>query len=180
MQTVEFHIMSVARPKGDKPCSAVSVRKVTSYGCAFVRENSVNCTEKTQYNLLGLLLSASMLQYTTRFFSLWITEQWRFVSIITESRKRQFCMAWLVRCCRLFRAAEPTLSFNEKKNSLYVRDLTFDTFQRKILCITQMRRLLLVFAVAPRTRLKLCLGTLVAGVCISEFVANNKNQVSFF
>lgn len=115
MQTAEFHIMSVARPKGDKPWSAVSVRKVTSYGCAFVRENSVNCTGKTQYNLLGLLLSASMLQYTTRFFSLWITEQWRFVSIITESRKRQFCMAWLVRCCRLFRAAEPTLSFNEEK-----------------------------------------------------------------
>ena len=170
MQTAEFHIMSVARPKGDKPCSAVSVRKVTSYGCAFVRENSVNCTEKTQYNLLGLLLSASMLQYTTRFFSLWITEQWRFVSIITESRKRQFCMAWLVNC--FVRRNQPSVS-TKKKIILYVRDLTFDTFQRKILCITQMRRLLLVFAVAPRTRLKLCLGTLVAGVCISEFVANN-------
>ena len=167
--------MSVARPKGDKPCSAVSVRKVTSYGCALVRENSVNCIEKTQYNLLGLLLSASMLQYTTRFFSLWITEQWRFVSIITESRKRQFCMAWLVRCCRRIVSCGGTNpQFQRKKKiTLYVRDLTFDTFQRKILCITQMRRLLLVFAVAPHTRLKLCLGTLVAGVCISEFVANN-------
>ena len=66
MQTAEFHIMSVARPKGDKPCSVVSVLMVVH----FVRENSVNCTEKTQYNLLGLLLSASMLQYTTRSFSL--------------------------------------------------------------------------------------------------------------